>query len=451
MSTTPHENASLIELLGSLSAAERLEYFQGLSEAEAASLEYDWKANGRKNQLQPDGKWVLWLILAGRGFGKTRTGAETIRGWVEKYARIHLVGATASDVRNVMMQGESGIMNCFPKHQRPNYEPSKHLVTFHTGAVAETFSADEPERLRGPQCEAFWADELAAWNYLEAAWDNLMFGFRLGSDPRGVITTTPKPLKLLKAILADKNTVVTRGSSYENRSNLAPAFFESIVTKYEGTRLGRQELLAEVLDDVPGALWTLALIDRYRVTSFPTPFVRIVIPIDPAVSTGENSSETGIGVVGLTGNGHVYVLEDLSGRYAPREWATVAINAMRKWHADLIVGEVNNGGDLVEANLRAVNPNIPFRQVRASRGKLRRAEPVANLYEQGRVHHWINPDSPRHLEAMETQMCGYVAGADQDSPDRMDALVWGITELLIDVDQTESYQSIVTPVSISRF
>lgn len=396
--------------------------------------------------------WVLWMILAGRGFGKTRTGAETVRQWVDAgYKRIHLVGATASDARDVMVQGESGILSVFPRGQRPLYEPSKRLITFHTGAIAVTFSADEPERLRGPQCEAFWADEMAAWNYMEAAWDNLMFGFRLGSDPRGVITTTPKPLKLLKSILADKNTVVTRGSSYENRSNLAPAFFDSIVTKYEGTRLGRQELLAEILDDVPGALWTQDLIDRHKVRTYPTPFLRIVIPIDPAVSTGENSSETGIGVVGLHQNGHVYVLEDLSGRYGPREWAKVAIDALKRWHADLIVGEVNNGGDLVEANLRAVNPNIPFRQVRASRGKLRRAEPVANLYEQGRVHHWVNSENPRHLEALESQMCSYVAGMDQDSPDRMDMLVWGITELLIDVDQTPSYKSVVTPVSISRF
>lgn len=423
-----------------------------MTEAQKTAILTDWGFWARKNQMLPPGAWVLWAILAGRGFGKTRTGAETVRKWVEQgYRRIHLVGATAADARDVMVQGESGLLSVFPSHQRPLYEPSKRLITFHTGAVAITFSADEPERLRGPQCEAFWADELAAWNYLEAAWDNLMFGFRLGSDPRGVITTTPKPLKLLKSILADKNTVVTRGSSYENRSNLAPAFFQAIVKKYEGTRLGRQELMAEVLDDVPGALWTLSLIDRYRVAVYPSPFTRIVIPIDPAVSTGENSSETGISVVGLGQDGHIYVLEDLSGKYPPMEWARIAIDALRRWRADLIVGEVNNGGDLVEANLRAVNPNIPFRQVRASRGKLRRAEPVSNLYEQGRVHHVIKSDDPRHLELLESQMCSYVAGSDQDSPDRMDALVWGITELLIDVEQTDTYQPIVQRVRISRF
>jgi predicted phage terminase large subunit-like protein len=209
--------------------------------------------------------------------------------------------------------------------------------------------------------------------------------------------------------------------------------------------------MAELLEDVPGALWTQELIDKHKVRTYPTPFTRIVVPIDPAVSTGENSSETGIGVVGLGRDGHIYVLEDLSGKYAPMEWARIAIEALKRWRADLIVGEVNNGGDLVEANLRAVNPNIPFRQVRASRGKLRRAEPVANLYEQGRVHHVIMAADPTNLQQLESQMCSYVAGMDQDSPDRMDALVWGITELLIDVEQTQTYEPIVSRVQISRF
>lgn len=449
MSQARQDNASQIELLGRLPETETKAFLDGLSEEEADALWYDWQSNARRNQILPDGLWVLWVILAGRGFGKTRTGAETVRAWVEEgYKRIHLVGATAADARDVMVQGESGLLSVFPPHQRPLYEPSKRLITFHTGAVAITFSADEPERLRGPQCEAFWADELAAWNYLEAAWDNLMFGFRLGSNPRGVITTTPKPLKILRQIIADKNTVVTRGSSYENRSNLAPAFFDAIVTKYEGTRIGRQELDAEILDDVPGALWTLTLIDRYREASYPE-FTRIVIAIDPAVSKGENSSETGIVVVGLKDNGHFWVLEDASGKYSPVEWGRKVTALFKKWRADMVCGEVNNGGDLVEANLRAISPNIPFRQVRASRGKLRRAEPAANLYEQGRAHHWIDPNNPKHLEILENQMCSYVAGLEQDSPDRMDALVWGVFELLIDQEQSTHYQSLVVPVRIS--
>lgn len=447
MSQQQQDNASLIELLGRLPESEKIDYYSSLTEEEATALEYDWRVNARQNQLLPSGAWVLWLILAGRGFGKTRTGAETVRQWVEQgYQRIHLVGATASDARDVMVQGESGLLSVFPPHQRPLYEPSKRMITFHTGAVAVTFSAEEPERLRGPQCEAFWCDELAAWSFLQDAWDNLMFGFRLGSDPRGIITTTPKPLKLLKDIIADSNTIVTRGSSYENRSNLAPAFFQAIVKKYEGTRIGRQELLAEILEDVPGALWTRQLIEAGRKPGYPAPLARIVVAVDPAVSRGENSSETGIIVVGLDWGGHVYVLQDLSMKGSPGEWGRVVVSALASWRGDMIVGEVNNGGDLVESNVRAINPNIPFRQVRASRGKLVRAEPVANLYEQGRVHH-----VGAGFVQLEDQMCSYVPNSDLDSPDHMDALVWGITELLIDIEQTESYKPIVQRVQISRF
>src|SRR5580658_3011977 len=255
-------NSSDLELLASLSEEKQNEFFASLSEEEAAGVLWNWRLNARKNQLRPPGNWRYWLVQAGRGFGKTRTGAEAIREMVgEGYRRFHLVGATAGDVRDVMIQGESGIMNCFPPYQRPLYEPSKRLITFHTGAVAIAFSADEPERLRGPQCEAFWADEIAAWRFGQDAWDNLLFGFRLGNDPRGVITTTPKPIQLLKDIIADPHTTITRASSYDNRANLAPAFFDAIIRKYEGTRLGRQELEAELLEDVPGALWTRGIID----------------------------------------------------------------------------------------------------------------------------------------------------------------------------------------------
>lgn len=448
MSNLQQSNASLIELLGQLPEQERIEYFASLTAAEALAIEYSWKANARSNQRLPPGLWVLWVILAGRGFGKTRTGAETVREWVNRgYKRIHLVGATASDARDVMVQGESGLMSVFPPHQRPLYEPSKRLVTFHTGAVAVTFSADEPERLRGPQCEAFWADELAAWRFLQDAWDNLMFGFRLGSDPRGVVTTTPKPLKLLKEIIGDPNTIVTRGSSYENRSNLAPAFFQAIVRKYEGTRIGRQELLAEILEDVQGALWTRKLIEDTRVGFMHQPQMRrVVVGVDPAVTAHEGSDETGIVAVGLGVDGHVYVLDDASLRGTPLEWARAAIGLYKKWEADRIVGEVNMGGDLVGANIYSADPSVPFRAVRATRGKMVRAEPVSALYERGRVHH-----VGKAFELLEDQMSGYVPGLVSKSPDRMDALVWAITELLFDVDQTQSYQSLVMPVSISRF
>ena len=428
---SPQANSSVEESLASLSDSDREEILSQLTEPQFQSLLYDWRGyKARPNQIRPPGSWRYWLVQAGRGFGKTRTGAEGIREYVKEGAHIiHLVGSTAGDVRDVMVQGESGLMNCFPPKERPNYEPSKRLITFHTGATAHLFSADEPERLRGPQCDHFWADELAAWRFGQEAWDNLMFGFRLGDDPRGIITTTPKPIKLLKDIIADPNTVVTRASSYENRANLAPAFFDSIIRKYEGTRLGRQELEAELLTDVPGALWTQAGIDAYKITFTSIRwdlFVRIVVAIDPAVSAGEESDETGIVVAARTMSGHVVILDDLTTKDSPLAWARIAVAAYKKYRADRIVGETNNGGDLVAANIYAVDPSIAFRAVHASRGKAVRAEPVAALYEQGRVHHVGN------FTALEEQMCAFVPGMIQKSPDRMDALVWAVTELVVD-------------------
>ncbi len=426
----PQPNASSAELLASLPESARNEVFEGLSEAEMESIEWDWRGFwARKNQVRPPGTWLYWLLLAGRGFGKTRTGAETVREWVNEGARrIHLVGATASDVRNVMVQGESGLLSVFPPHQRPVYEPSKHIVTFHTGAVAETFTADEPERLRGPQCDRFWCDELASWRFLKEAFENLTLGFRIGDHLQGVISTTPKPLALLKEILNDPQTVVTRATSYENRGNLAAAFW-NVIRKYEGTRLGRQELNAEILDDNPGALWTRNVIDAYKIKFGDIHWhliTRIVVAIDPAVTSGEESDETGIVVCGLTASEHIIVLDDVSCKEPPLGWARAAIAAYKKHKADLIVGEVNNGGDLVAANIRSVDPNVPFRAVRASRGKAVRAEPVASLYEQGRVHHVGS------FPQLEDQMCEFIPGDAGRSPDRMDALVWAITELLID-------------------
>ena len=437
-------------MLASLSESEQAEALAGFTEQQKSDLLWDWRGfNARANQLRPAGDWRYWLVQAGRGFGKTRVGAEAVREMVtEGYRRFHLVGSTAGDVRDVMIQGESGLLACFPPHQRPLYEPSKRLITFHTGAVAIAFSADEPERLRGPQCEAFWADELAAWRFGQDAWDNLLFGFRLGNDPRGIITTTPKPIQLLKDIIADPHTVVTRASSYDNRANLAPAFFDAIIRKYEGTRLGRQELDAELLEDIPGALWTQQMIDKTRVKLSDIRWdlmLRIVVAIDPAVTAGEASDATGIVIAGLTNSGHVIVIDDLTCRESPMGWANIATAAYARYKADRIVGEVNNGGDLVEANIRAVAPNVAFRAVRASRGKMVRAEPVAALYEQQRVHH-IGA-----FPALEDEMCSYVPGSGQRSPDRMDALVWAVTDLLIDIEASAATQALGQRVTISRF
>jgi phage terminase large subunit-like protein len=449
----PHDNCSLIESLAFLSETEQAEALAGFTEDEIRSLIWDWRANARKNQIQPAGDWRFWLLLAGRGFGKTKTGAETVREWASQplEAPIHLVAPTASDIRGVMIEGPSGILSCYPHGSGPVYEPSRrHRLTWPNGNVALGFSADEPERLRGPQCGRFWADELAAWRYLDAAWDNLMFGFRVGSDLRGVITTTPKPLEQLRKMIADKGTIVTRGSTYDNRSNLNPEFLSHVITKYEGTRLGRQELNAELLDDVPGALWTRKLIDAGRVhhtevDKRPDVIIRIVVAVDPAVTSGEESDETGIIAAALTRSLHVLVLDDASCKETPLGWAKAATGLLGARRGDRIVGEVNNGGDLVEANLRAVDANVPYRKVWASRGKAVRAEPVAALYEQGRVHHVMRDGTHgTDFDKLEDEMCSYVPGVTGKSPNRMDALVWAITDLLID----PAPQTVTVPVGV---
>jgi phage terminase large subunit-like protein len=401
-----------------------------LTEEQAAVLKTDWAFWARPEQRAPEGQWLVWLLLAGRGFGKTRSGAEWVRERVERghVKRVALVAPTAADARDVMVEGDSGILATAAGDFRPRFEPSKRRLTWPNGATAVCFSAEEPERLRGPQHDAAWCDELAAWRY-EEAWHNLMLGLRLGDDPRCVVTTTPKPVRLVRALIAAETTRLTRGSTRENARNLAPAFLEAIVRRYEGTRLGRQELDAELLDDTPGALWNRAMLEREgaRVTDLPA-LVRVVVAIDPAVSANEGSDETGIIVAGIAGDGHGYVLEDLSGRFSPHAWAARALEAYRKFNADRIVAEVNNGGDMVEGTIRAVDGNAAFKAVRASRGKAVRAEPVAALYERGLVHHH------GALPALEDQMCAFTADFNRAgaSPDRLDALVWALTELMVD-------------------
>lgn len=371
------------------------------------------------------------MILAGRGYGKTRVISEWVREQVatRKAGRIALVAPTAADVRDVLVEGPSGIMACCPDWERPVYESSKRRLTFPNGAVAITYSADEPERLRGPQHDAAACDELAAWRYPET-WDMLMFGMRMGDDPRTVIATTPKPVKLIKELVVreGKDVLITRGSTYENKANLAATFFDTIIEKYEGTRLGRQELLAELLTDVPNALWQRDQIDKLRVRRPPCEMRRIVVAIDPAAKSEEGSDETGIIVAGLGTDNHGYVLEDLSGRYQPLGWAKQAIDAFRTHKADRIIAEVNNGGEMVEATLRSVERSVPFKAVTATRGKVIRAEPIAAYYEQGKVHHVGS------FPQLEDQLCEMTLDFDRKaagySPDRLDANVWALTELM---------------------
>lgn len=428
-----------VSSLASLSDKERTRVLTGLSDETKAALRYHWPFWARPEQIAPgaleDGTpWTYWLILAGRGFGKTRTGAEWVRQEIKSREYVNLIGATSDDVRDIMVEGESGIMACCPPDERPLYKKHESKLEWPNGAVSLCFTAKEPERLRGKQHMSIWADEMAAWDY-PATWDQAKFGLRLGPHPRALITTTPRPIATVRELMADPACIVTRGSTYDNRANLAPGFFAEIIRKYEGTRLGRQELMAEVLEDNPGALWRRSVIDRDRVTREMLPDLqRVVVAIDPAVSTGENSNETGIIVVGLgeharDGERHGYVLEDASGVYSPDEWSRIAAACYHRWQADRFVAEGNQGGNLVEQVIRSVDSvrRASVRMVHASRGKVTRAEPASALYEQGRVHH-VGP-----FDTLEDQMVAFTPDFDRKaqgySPDRVDALVWALEDL----------------------
>ena len=393
-----------------------------LSDKEAEALLFCWEEWARPAQLSPPGNWFIWLILAGRGFGKTRSGAEWVRQECARAPHVALVAPTAADGRDIMVEGEAGIMSVFPKAERPLYEPSKRRVTFKNGSQATVYSADEPDRLRGPSHHAFWADEIASWKYPDA-WDMLMLTLRLG-NARGVATTTPRPIKLIRDLIARDggDVAVTRGTTYDNLHNLAPTFRAQIIQQYEGTRLGRQELNAEILDDVPGALWTRGLIEEQRIKDFPE-LRRIAVAVDPATSNTDQSDHTGIVVCGLGMDDKGYVLDDGSMRGTPAQWAAKVCTLFDKWQADVIVAEKNQGGDMVTHTIQSHRQNAPVKLVHASRGKRARAEPVSALYEQGKIYH------VGVFELLEDEMCIWDGAG--DSPDRMDAMVWGMTELMI--------------------
>ncbi len=400
-----------------------------MSDAQQEALAHNWiDLLARDDQLAPPGDWTTWLILAGRGWGKTRTAAEHIRSVIDSggATRIALVGATAADVRDTMIEGESGLLAIWPRAQRPIYEPSKRRLTFANGAVASAYSAEEPDRLRGPQHDYAWADEVCAWARLDT-WDQLQFGLRLGKHPRQVVSTTPRPTKQLREMMADPRTAVTRGRTLDNASNLAGAFIATIQAKYAGTRLGRQEMDAEILDDNPGALWhRVPMLDAHRVQNLPE-LRRIVVAVDPAVTSNEDSDETGIVVCALGADGRGYVLEDLTCKQSPAAWARIVIDAYHKWHADRIVAEGNNGGDLIESVMRSIDANVSYTRVHARRGKFARAEPVAALYEQGRISH------VGAFPQLEDELCEYDPATSTESPNRLDALVWGFTDLMLGV------------------
>ena len=397
-----------------------------LTRKEVRFLAEDWRFWARPDQLAPGTGWTTWLVLGGRGAGKTRAGAEWIAGEVAaaRAGRIALVGETLADAREVMIDGPSGLRTIARDADQPRYEVTRKRLLWPNGAVAHVFSAGEPDSLRGPQFDAAWGDELAKWRYAEAAWDMLQFGLRLGERPRQVMTTTPRPVPVLKRLIADETTAVTRASTHANRANLADGFFRTVIARYEGTRLGRQELDAELIEDNPDALWSREVVERARVATRPVDFTRIVVGVDPPATGTAKADECGIVCAALSPTGEAYVLDDRSmGGLSPLAWAKRVAGCFRAHEADRIVAEANQGGDMVEAVMRQEMPDAPIRLVRATRGKSLRAEPVAALYERGFVHH------VGAFAKLEDQMCDWVPGG--KSPDRLDALVWALSELML--------------------
>ena len=434
-------------------------WFEYLGEEAFDELTKDWLFLARDEQLPPTETYKFWLYLAGRGSGKTRTGAEWTKDLVRRgYNRGGLIAPTAADVRDVMVEGESGLLAVCQEWDRdykgnlmgrPIYEPSKRRVTWENGAMVTLYSADEPERLRGPQHSFLWMDELAAWRRMET-FDQAMFGLRLGKAPKVFISTTPKPKPLVKRLYAralnaaDTEVVMTTGSSERNAMNLAPGVIEELRDMYGGSQLGRQELDGVLLEELEGALWSRKSIDGHRYAVMPTLldedfyFTRIVVGVDPATTDKEGSDETGIVVAALGSDKHAYVLADYSGKYSPEGWGQKVAYAFDKWQADMVVAEVNQGGDMVKFVLHSVDANMPVKMVHASRGKMARAEPVAQKYEQGKVHHVgravtmaDGTKNEGHLDNLEDQMCTWERLSATYSPDRIDALVWCITELMI--------------------
>lgn len=451
------QNVSPAQLLASLPEALRNEHLARLSTEVKAHLAFHWPFWARPNQLAPIGDYLTWMILAGRGFGKTRSGSEWVRALAcgssplaaGTHSRFALVAETAADTRDVLVEGDSGILSVHPKDFRPTYEPSKRRLTWPNGAVATLYNGTEPDQLRGPQHDAAWVDELAKFDYAQETWDMLQFGLRLGQNPKQLVTTTPRPIPLIRNILKDPATVTTRGSTRDNAMNLAPSFLKTVEDRYAGTRLGRQELEAEILDDLPGALWSHENLDKHRVKDFPD-LNRIVVAVDPSGTKGAGESEEGddIGIVvagkGIDGRG--YVLFDGTCNLSPAGWGRRACDLYhgswfnanhlawggekdeRMVKADRLVAEKNFGGAMVEHVIKTTDHNVAYKEVTASRGKIARAEPVAALYEQGRISHVGT------FAEMEDQMClmapeGF---SGEGSPDRADACVWALTELFLD-------------------
>lgn len=429
------------DYLRSLSKHDQEAFLWRLGAANQEFLKRDWLFWARDSQLPPK-EWgndgcFMWNIRAGRGFGKTRTGAETFIFAIKEcgYKHPNLAGATSEDVRDLMIEGESGILACAPEDFYPEFVPTLKKLIWPNGVVTHIYYGTEPDKARGPQSDFLWCDELAKWQYPEETLDNLLMGLRLGDDPRCLLTSTPRPTKFLIELEKRTDTqgrptcCVTRGNTKENYANLSNIFISTIISKYEGTRLGRQELDGEFLDDNPDALWKHHDIDSNRVIK-PPEMSQIIVGVDPAAKSEKKSDDTGIIVVGKGLDGHGYVLEDCTIHGTPKEWATAAITAYHKHKANWIVAETNQGGEMVEHTILTVDQNVPYKAVHATRGKEIRAEPVSSLYQQGRVHHVGT------FKDLEDEMVEWMPNSGMKSPNRIDALVWAVTALKLPTGNT---------------
>lgn len=422
---------SVAERLAALPKADREKALSQLTDAEAEALLYDWRGFlARPDQVAPEGDWDIWLALAGRGWGKTEVGARWVKEQVEAGAKsIALVAETQKDLEEVMVKR---LLSIYPPGEAPKVRYKPVRLTWPNGAEALGYNGTEPQQLRGPEFEIAWVDELAKYRYARETWDMLQFCMRAGTDPRQLVTTTPRATELIKALASGQEgkVHVTKGKTLDNRSNLAAKFLDKVLKRYEGTRLGRQELNAEILGDLPGALWRQADLDTYRLSEPPT-IGRTVVSVDPAVTNTEDSDEHGLMVCGIGDDQTGYLLEDASAQGSPMDWAKAAIRLAKKHEADGVVVEVNQGGDMVAHTLRTLAPNLNIIEVRATKGKHVRAEPIASLYEQGRIRHVGQfPELENQMTQMTTE--GYQG---EGSPDRVDALVWAFTELFPDMTE----------------
>lgn len=433
----PPPKHSWKKVLSALSKKDQDVFLKKFQDADVAQFLNDGFLGSRREQLPPPGDWFLWMLMCGRGFGKTHAGSSFV---AEKHAsgewkNSGIIAATASDLRRFCVVGSSGILNTAPAGFKPEYKPGINQLIWPNGTITLLFTAEKPERLRGPNLDGFWADELSWWRYVEETWDNLMFSLRLGDNPQGVITMTPRPIKIIRDLMSRKDVRVVSGSTYDNIDNLAGVFIERIEEQYAGTRLGRQELFGELLEDVVGALWTHDDIRHLSSTDTPV-LIRKGIGVDPSITGGEKSDETGIIAAGITKDRphKGVVLGDYSLRGSPDKWASRVVFAYYKHEADFVIAERNQGGEMVRAVIHHKDPTIPVHLVHAKEGKVARAEPVAALYEQGRVFH------QGYFPLLEDQMCTYIPGEGRivggkrvlESPDRMDALVYVLKKLMVD-------------------